>query len=202
MVWPWRGRRERKSTGSVRSRLLPIRDRGAAVALEMAIVGPPFLLLMVFLTEITYDFYAQEALNYGVASAARCIQVGAAQGTTSAADFQANYLCRAIGSLINCNNVTVNIVPIPSGDNFQNYGSLGLPKNAKGQLDTSGFQFQLGSANSLMLVEAVYTSPSIVAGFVPGMAVPTGSQFVHATTSSAAFINENFPSSATPSTTC
>lgn len=178
-----------------------LRDRKAIAAVEFALVGPPFILTMVFLTEITYDFYAQEALDYAVSGAARCIQVGAAQNVTSAAEFQTDFLCPAVGSLLPCSSITVNVVQLGAGENYQSYGAVGLPKNAQGHLAPNN-NFTPGLPNTLMLVQAVYTSPSLVAGFVPGLAISTGSAFVHATMSSAAFMNENFPVSSSAPTTC
>lgn len=202
MVWRRHKNGWRKSSGGVRSWRSLLRDRGAVVAIEMGIVGPPFLLLMVFLTELTYDFYAQEALNYGVAAAARCVQVGAAQGANSAATFETSFLCPAVGTLLPCGSISINIVQLPNGDNYQNYGTVGLPRNANGKLDTSSFGYTPGTPNTLMLVQAIYTSPSLVANFVPGFAIASGSTFVHATMSSAGFMNENFPITATPPSTC
>ena len=50
-----------------------------------------------------------------------------------------------------------------------------------------------------MLMQAIYTSPSLIAAFVPAMATTTAGGFVHVTLSSAAFTNENFPvTSASP----
>jgi Flp pilus assembly protein TadG len=177
-------------------------DRRAVTALEFGIVGPPFLLLLVFMTEEAYDFYAQEALNYAVSSAARCVQVGATQGS-SAATFQ-SLICATMGSLLPCGNVTVNVQPISSlcgAGTACNYANPAVPLviptttvNGTRQLNLGTPQYSVGIGNDMMLVQAVYTSPSLVSGFVPGMAVSNGGNgFVHATIASAAFINENYP---------
>lgn len=49
------------------------RDQSGGVTLEFAVVALPFLIFLVFLLELGYDFYAQVALNYGVQTAARQI---------------------------------------------------------------------------------------------------------------------------------
>ena len=154
-------------------------------------VSLPCLTMLVFLAELGYDFYAQVCLAYGVQTAARQIQVGAAQGANTAAVFQANYLCPAVSGLLPCSSVAVNILPI-TNDYYTDVPAT-LPTNSSGKLDTSGYTYCPGKPNQLMLVQAIYTSPSLIAFVVPAMATASANGFVHVTLSSAAFINENFP---------
>jgi len=159
--------------------------------LEFAIVAFPFTIFLVFLLEIGYDFFAQVALNYGVQTAARQIQIGAAQGANTAAIFQANYLCPALSGLLPCSSVTVNVLPIVS-DYYTSVAAT-LPIDSAGNLDTSGFTYCPGKPNQLMLAQAIYTSPSLVSAVIPGMATATSAGMMRVTLSSTAFINENFP---------
>jgi Flp pilus assembly protein TadG len=161
------------------------------VALEFAVVALPFTIFLVFLLEIGYDFFAQVALNYGVQTAARQIQIGNAQGANTAAIFQTNYLCPALIGLLPCSSVVVNVLPITS-DYYTAVPAM-LPTNQAGNLDTSGFTYCPGKPNQLMLVQAIYTSPSLVSTVVPRMATATAGGLVRVTLSSTAFINENFP---------
>jgi Flp pilus assembly protein TadG len=167
------------------------RDRRASTALEFAIVAFPFTIFLVFLLELGYDFFAQVALNYGVQTAARQIQIGTAQGETTAAKFQTDYLCPALNGLLPCSSVTVNVFPIVS--DYYTSTAVMLPTNKAGNLDTSGFTYCPGKPNQLMLVEAIYTSPSLVSAAIPSMATATAGGLVRVTLSSTAFINENFP---------
>jgi Flp pilus assembly protein TadG len=154
-------------------------------------VAFPFTIFLMFLLEIGYDFFAQVALNYGVQTAARQIQIGTAQGANTAAVFQTKYLCPALSGLLPCSSVTVNVFPVVA-DYYSSVAVL-LPTSPAGELDTSGFTFCPGKPNQLMLVEAIYTSPSLVSALVPGMATATAGGLVRITLSSTAFINENFP---------
>lgn len=173
------------------------RDRRGSTALEFAIVSLPFLTLLLFLVEIGYDLFAQVSLDYGVQTAARQIQVGAAHGASTAEAFKANYLCPAVSGLLPCSSIAVNVLPITN--NYYTDVPANLPVNSSGKLDTSGYIYCPGKPRQLMLVQALYTSPSLIAAFVPAMATATVDGFVHVTLSSAAFINENFPiTSATP----
>ena len=172
-------------------RILLRHDRRGSVALEFAVVALPFITLLVFLLEIGYDFYAQVSLDYGVQTAAREIQIGAAQGANTAAIFQTNYLCPALTGLLPCSSVTVNVLPVTS--DYYTVVAATLFKNQSGQLDTSSFTYCPGKPDQLMLVQAIYTSPSLVSAVVPSMATAVPGGFVHVTLSSTAFINENFP---------
>lgn len=169
------------------------RDRRGSTALEFAVVSLPCLTMLVFLAEIAYDFYAQVCLDYGVQAAARQIQIGAAQGASNAGVFQASYLCPAISGLLPCSSISVNIQPIPATSDFYSSVSATVPRNSSGKLDTSGYKFCPGQPNQLMLVQALYTSPSLIGLVIPAMATASAAGFVHVTLSSAAFINENFP---------
>jgi Flp pilus assembly protein TadG len=60
------------------------RDQQGSAALEFAIVALPFIMFLLFLLELGYDFFAQVALDYGVQTAARQIQIGNAQGVNTA----------------------------------------------------------------------------------------------------------------------
>lgn len=157
--------------------------------------------MLLFLVELGYDFYAQVALDYSVQAAARQIQIGAAQGANTAAVFQANYLCPALSGLLPCSSVTVYIQPIASNDDYYAV-SMTLPKDQFGKLDTSHPTFCPGQPNQLMLVQAIYTSPSLIGLVIPAMATATAGGLVHVTLSSTAFINENFPVTLAPPAGC
>jgi len=169
------------------------RARRAVMVVEFALIGPPFLFLLVFMLELGYDLYAQEMLDYGMQTAARSIQIGAMQGSGSAASatFMSSYLCPAVSGFLNCNNIAINVGKVTDYYAAGGLGSEGIPTTS-GKLDTSKFAFCTGSQNELMLATAVYTSPSIVSLFVPQMAISNGSSFVRATFSASAFVNEDF----------
>lgn len=175
------------------------RDRRGSTALEFAIVSLPCITLLVFLAEIGYDFFAQICLDYSVQTAARQIQIGAAQGASTPAVFQANYMCPALSGLLPCSSISVNILPIVIDyytDTAADY------RDKSGKLDTSKYSYCPGNPNQLMLVQAIYTSPSLIALVVPAMATASAGGFVHVTLSSTAFINENFPVTSAPPAGC
>lgn len=176
------------------------RDRRGGAALEFAVVSLPMLTMLVFLAELGYDFFAQVCLDYGVQTAARQIQIGEAQSSSTAADFRDKYLCPAVSGLLPCSSVAVNILPVTT--DYYAAVSGTLPKNSSGQLDTTSYRYCPGKPNELMLAQAIYTSPSLIAAVVPAMATASAAGFVHVTLSSTAFINENFPTTSAAPAGC
>ena len=175
-------------------------DRRCGVALEFALICVPFMMLLLMVVELGYDFFAQEALDFALAGAARQVQLGTAQGASTVAIFQSSYFCPALVGLLSCSAVSVNVQAVASDYYAQTYTPI--PLNKSGQLNTSGFSFCSGQPNQLMFAQAVYTGPSVVAGFIPGMGTPTTGGTAHITVSTTAFINENFPVTASPQAGC
>jgi Flp pilus assembly protein TadG len=175
-------------------------DQRGSAALEFALVALPFIAFLLFLLEIGYDFFAQVALDYGLQTAARRIQIGNAQDADTASQFKASYLCPALAHLLPCSSITVNVMPIKT--DYFTMAPATFPTNASGKLDTSGFTYCPGMPNQLMLVQAVYTSPSLIVTVLPTMAMATAGGLARATLSSTAFINENFPVTAAPPAGC
>ena len=174
--------------------------RGSA-SVEFALVAPVLLLMLVFIMELGYDLFAQEALDYGLQVAARAIQIGRAQGINTAADFRNKYFCPAVNMWLPCTAVSVNVQQVLT-DYFQAGNNWGVPLNQSGQLDLSGFTYCPGQPNSLMRVQAIYTAPTALGMLVPAMATSTSNGAVHVTVSSVAFINENFPVTSAPPVGC
>ena len=174
-------------------------SRRGTVAVEFALVTLPFVMLLLFLLEIGYDLFAQEALDYAVHAAARQVEVGNAQSVTTAAAFQQQYLCPAIPALIPCSQVFVNVQVITS--DFYASGSEAVPV-ANGKLSPGGWGFCPGKPDQLMLVQALYAGPTLLGLLFPSLTTAYGGGYVHVTISSAAFMNENFAAPASAPAGC
>lgn len=155
---------------------------------EFALVGPPFLFCLTFMLELGYDLYAQEMLDYGLQLAARELQTGNTQSITSTAKFISDCVCPAVSGLLDCNNIYINVQTVTD---YYSEAPGGVPMTS-GHINTSGFTFTPTTQSTFFLATAVYLSPSLVSAFVPAMALSTGSSFVRATFSSAAFVTENY----------
>jgi Flp pilus assembly protein TadG len=172
-------------------------DRQGSAALQFALVALPFLMFLLFLAELGYDFFAQVSLDSGVQAAGRQVQIGAAQSAATVEAFKTSYLCPALNGLLPCASVSVDIRPVMTDYHAELTGKL--PVNSSGKVDASAFGYCPGKPKQLMLVQAIYTSPSIVGLLVPSMSASTATGLVHVTLSTTGFINENFPiTSASP----
>jgi Flp pilus assembly protein TadG len=175
-----------------------LRRRRGNVSLEFAILAAPLFTLALGTMEVGYDFFVQEALDNAVHVAARGVQVGAADGSatgTAATKWVSNAVCPALGGLLDCGQLYVNVTYIPSGtgENYYTYMSSN-PPNLTG-VTSSANSICTGSAGKLMLLQAYYLSPTFLGMLIPAwsQASPVNSSLrVHVTYSSSGFVNEYF----------
>ena len=88
------------------------RARRGAVALEFAILAFPFFLWLLFIFELSYDLFTQEALDGALQAAIRQIEIGNAQHLSGGGAFIGDYLCGAAKGLLECDKMWVNVTPI------------------------------------------------------------------------------------------
>jgi Flp pilus assembly protein TadG len=174
---------------AIRQRRGWLSHRGGATAMEFAILAVPFTGFLLFLFEVGFDYYLQDAVDYAALCAARSVQVGR-QTAVSAADFKNRYVCPPVAGLLNCNSITVNVMPITPD---YHSAAIGVIPITGGVLNTSTYTFTPGSADQLMLLQVIYTSPTFVGQLAPSwsyaLAAPA-SGYAHVTFSSIGFVNE------------
>jgi hypothetical protein len=88
------------------------RARRGAVALEFAILAFPFFLWLLFIFELSYDLFTQEALDGALQIAVRQIETGNATNLSGGGAFIGDYLCGAAKGLLECNKMWINVTPI------------------------------------------------------------------------------------------
>ncbi len=154
--------------------------------------------LLLFVFEISYDQYCQEALDCGLNLAARQISTGNAQNVQSVSQFTTTYLCPNLQGLLNCpTNVFVRIqnVTFAGAGDFHD-ATTGLVPVAGSALDLSNYgtgSFCNAGPNQFFLLSAVYVGPSFVGMLLKGMYTLTyGGRLIHATASNAAFATEYY----------
>lgn len=136
------------------------RRRGAAsrrrwrrgnVAIEFAILGPTFLLLMFGVLEVSLAYYAGTSLEAGVREAARQVRTGRTmQAADPVADFKTN-LCRVLTGVIACPSAVVIDVR-----NFDSFSAITFPSFTNPDGSSNGAVFQPGTAGSIVLVRVSY----------------------------------------------
>ena len=193
----------------------------ASYALEFAIVGPVFFLMLFVAFEIAYDLLCQEALDNALQDSAREVQVGNTQ-TSTTANFVSTYFCPYDYGILNCNNVFVRLETVSftdtnstTSDGCVDYydATTGSPPVVGGQLKLglyysgAGTAGQGGSsgnttcdtsnddfspaAQTCVLMSAVYVAPSFLDGLVLNRIQYNG-KYVRAPFAAAAFVTEPF----------
>ena len=174
-------------------------DRRSAVALEFAILAIPLFMFMLFILELSYDLYTQEALDAGVHEAARQIQTGNAQNAQNANDFIAKYLCPDMRGLLECGShvyIKVTKLAFTGSQDFYTYTDGKVP-TVGNTLSLTGYQsgdFCNSGPSQLLLVSAIYIGPSLVGGLLPNLfSVTYNGAAVHATLSTTGMVTEGYP---------
>lgn len=137
-----------------------VRNRDGAAAIEFAIVGLPFIVMLFAVLETAIVFFAGQVMETAVADASRLILTGQTQQGQSAEDFK-QAICDRTGNLFNCEeNLFVNVRVI---DQFSR-PQAPVQQDDDGQrtLDTSGFTFDPGQGGDLVMVQAVYEWPVVI----------------------------------------
>lgn len=197
----------RSATGAVGGR----RRRGARageVAIEFAILSVALFTFLLFLFEIAYDLYTQEALDAGLHAAVRAIQTGRAQNVLNGSDFVNRFMCPSLRGLLECGSHIYVKVQKLTLSGSQDYFTV--PNGANGKVPVSGNTINLagyGSTNfcnsapgQVTLVSAIYLGPTFVGGLLPGIFSvygPSGMP-VHATLSTTGLVTEDYTQTAPP----
>jgi Flp pilus assembly protein TadG len=171
--------------------------RRGAVALEFAILAIPFFLWIMFIFELGYDLFTQEALDAALQSAVRQIQVGNAQGVTTGQAFITSYLCPATRGLLECGNVSISVTALDATVPDYSYAPMPIIPLNGGQIvpfnDSANGAFCNAMPKQLVLVQALYIGPSFIAGLLPGvLSARYNGSMAHPTLATAGFVVEPY----------
>ncbi|MBV9859497.1 MAG: pilus assembly protein [Alphaproteobacteria bacterium] len=139
------------------------RDRKGMVALEMAFVGAPFLLLLVTILDLGLMLATQSVLEGSARDAARLIRTGQVQSQTSPITTFQTLLCSDMSSIMS--TATCQASVIFEVQTFSNFGSISLTpctQNANQSGSGTPCSFTPGSASQIVAVQATYNRPFIV----------------------------------------
>ena len=156
-------------------------DSRAATAIEFALICLPFVIFLMAVMGVGFQFYLQQALDYAVLGAARQVQLGHIPAGYTAADFASKVFCPIFGIFEDCTNLSVDVHPVKDYQQLTNPGVLDAPDST----GTSGFQFCSGQPGQLMYVHVVFLAPSIMGTLLNDTDVAS------AMVANAAFTNEN-----------
>jgi len=156
---------------------------GGATAVEFALIGAPFLALLLAIFEVALVLLMQQALQTATTKAARLILTGQAQSqNTTAAQFK-QQVCNNGASMFNCANLYVNVQTFAS---FSSVSMLNPVQN--GNFNAASMSYSLGNPGSIEVVQVFYEWPVYLGPL--GFNLSNMSGNIHLLVATAAFRNE------------
>ena len=164
-------------------------DRSGATVVEFAVLAFPFFLLLFAILELALIFYISSAVDNAVSDASRSVRVGQLQDSNTTATAQLTTfrsdVCAGLSAFPNCEQKVRVILKRSTSGAFS--GTLTSAKD--NELDCSG-------PREVVLLRVSYEFGLILPGKWTRLAnAPNGSN-AHMITSTTAFRNEPFPTSA------
>lgn len=130
------------------------RAEDGAAAVEFAIVGVPFFLMLTAILELGLAFFASMALDAGTDQFARLIKTNqVTNGSLTNQQFRTQVCNMPIMSLFDCENMTVDVQVVAS------WTTPGVPRDADGNLDDSGMGFAPGGRSTINVMRVFYEFP-------------------------------------------
>ncbi|MGY8665650.1 TadE/TadG family type IV pilus assembly protein [Bradyrhizobium sp. UFLA05-109] len=166
-------------------------DRKGATAVEFALVGAPFIALLLAIIQTFLVFFAQQLLEQVVNQSSRAILTGQAQAQSMTQAQFASAVCSNVVILFDCKGLMVD-VQVASAWSSANTGMPTLTYDAQGNV-TNTWQYSPGNQGDIVVVRVMYLWPVYLGPLGFNLANQSnGSRLIMATT---AFMNEAFVNS-------
>ena len=129
------------------------RKKDGTTAVEFSLLCIPYFMLTIGVIELSMMYAAATLLEGATNSAARLIRTGQIQqsGDPDPEQLFRDALCNYATTLINCNDVVIEVVPMAS---FSDYDSLAPTYDADGNMVSQGFD--AGGSEDRMLIRTAY----------------------------------------------
>ena len=176
-----------------------LKERKAAVAVELAIIGAPFLLMILEIFQSALFVYYSGMLNHATESAARQILVGSVQNKSlTQTQFINNLLCPLLPAAMSCGNVIVNLQTVseagyPGG--FYAFVNSSQTAIIIPPLNNTQTSFCPGGSGDYVYLQVFYAMPLIIPVWLPTVTTSFQGQTVKLVSAAAAFKNEPYQSS-------
>ncbi|WP_346906812.1 TadE/TadG family type IV pilus assembly protein [uncultured Roseibium sp.] len=135
-------------------------DRRGVTAIEFAIVGIPFLMIVLGIVEMGLAFFVNRLIDNAVLESARIVRTGQAQKASFDADAFKDEICSNLPGFL-CNKKKF-IVDVTTYTDFTSLGTMESLFDEDGDLKDS-FTFNIGCANSIVVARVVYRWPMFTA---------------------------------------
>ena len=132
----------------------------AATAIEFALLSPLFIAPLLAALEIGVVYFAKSELDEAANEVSRAVMTG--QATTSGQVSSA--FCNAVGGLIDCHSVMVNLASYNALGAMQT-GNPTITFNPDGTV-SNAWSENFGASGSIMVMQAVYQFPVIGGGML------------------------------------
>ncbi len=168
--------------------------RRGAVAIEFALVGMPFFLLICSIMMVGFVLFCTSTLDYATQRAARQIMVGTSQtASLTAAQFRTNVVCSSLPpAMFDCTKVVVDLKTVTESKEPTDWYDFVKPNSSSliaPPTDNSQASFCMGAGNTYQVLRVVYPLPTYLAVFTTSPSIVQGQFIVQST---AAFKNEPF----------
>ncbi|HTW50930.1 MAG TPA: TadE/TadG family type IV pilus assembly protein [Stellaceae bacterium] len=132
-------------------------DASGAAAVEFAIVGSTFMMMLLACFEFGYMLFVQSVLDNAARDAARLIRTGQVQGASNPTSTFQTLLCNEVGSIIGCGNIVYQSQVFNDWSSAQT--SLNTPptRDSNGNLISAGFT--PGTLSQIVVVTVTYNYP-------------------------------------------
>ncbi|MBV8888148.1 MAG: pilus assembly protein [Alphaproteobacteria bacterium] len=133
------------------------------VAIEMGLVGAPFILLLVTILDLGLMLATQSVLEGAARDAARLIRTGQAQAQSSPITTFQTLLCNDMSSLMTVASCDTSVVF--EVQTFSSFGAISMTPCTQSANQTGNgtvCQFTPGNASDIVAVQATYNRPFIV----------------------------------------
>jgi Flp pilus assembly pilin Flp len=130
------------------------RDECGATAVEFALVGIPFVLVVIGIIEMGLMFTSQSLLEASTAQAARQVRTGAVQQGGGEQLF-IDELCDFSSALIPCESLQYQVVPMDSFGDAQDFPDAVFDED--GNLEDQ--QFDAGGVSDVVMIRTAYMYP-------------------------------------------
>jgi Flp pilus assembly protein TadG len=131
-------------------------DNTAASAVEFAIIGSTFLLLVCMMIELDLILFTQSVLDNAARDASRLIETGQIQNGGGSATPFTTQLCNDVGTLIPCSKLQYNV------QSASTFAALNTTITTNGSGTMTGTGFSPGTDGQDVLVEVGYYRPTII----------------------------------------
>lgn len=138
-------------------RWLAALDASGAAAVEFAIVGSAFMMMLLASFELGFMLFVQSVLDNAARDAARLVRTGQVQTSGNPTNTFSTLLCDEVGSLIGCGNI------VYQAQTFNDWSSAQTAVNTPPTRDSNGNfvggGFTPGTQGQIVVVTVTYNYP-------------------------------------------